>query len=130
MSPAERHARKQVLLARIAFSRSELRRDVEHLKRAAELPHLLRGVVGNGISGTVGRVLAGAGGRNPAEWFTLAMGWLRRYRMATSLLASVAPMVRGRGLLRGALRVAVLGVAGALGWRAMRARRRSSTEPR
>ena len=130
MSAAERHARKQVLLARIAFSRNELRRDVEHVKRAVELPHLLRAVVGDGIGSTVSRVLSGMGGRNPAEWFTLAMGWLRRYRMATSLLASVAPMVRGRGLLRGALRVAVLGVAGALGWRAMRARRQSSNEPR
>ena len=126
MNATERHARKQVLLARIAFTRNELRRDVEHVKRAVELPHLLRAVVGDGIGSTVNRLLAGAGNRNPAEWFSLAMAWLRRYRMATSLLGSVAPMLRGRGLVRNALRIAALGAAGWLGWRTMRSRGQSS----
>jgi len=130
MNPVERHARKQVLLARIAFSRNELRRDVEHVKRAVELPHLLRAVVGDGIGSTVSRVLSGMGGRNPAEWFSLGMAWLRRYRMAASLLGSVAPMFRGRGIVRRVVRIAVLGGVGWLGWRTMRSRgSQSPTEP-
>jgi len=131
MNPIERHARKQVLLARIAFSRNELRRDIEHVKRAVSLPHLLRAAVGDGIGSTVNRVLSGVGGRNPAELFSLAMAWLRRYRMATSLLGSVAPIFRGRGIVRRVIRIAALGGAGWLGWRAMRSRGgQSPSDPR
>jgi hypothetical protein len=127
MNAAERNARKQVLLTRIAFSRGELRRDVAQVKRALELPHLLRALLGDSLGGTLGRTLFGTsspGAQRPDDLLGTALGWLRRYRVAASLLGGVMPLLRGGGRWRRLLRVAVIGAAGWLGWRALRARQR------
>jgi len=126
MTSVDRHARKQVLLARIAFSRDELRRDIAQIQHAAQPAQLLRAVVGDSLGGGLGRAMGGlfgAGSRRPADWLGTAMGWLSRYRVATTLLGSAIPLLKGRGLHR-LLSVAALVGAGWLGWRALSSRRR------
>ncbi|MDE2094300.1 MAG: hypothetical protein KGI87_10645, partial [Burkholderiales bacterium] len=98
MNPIDRHARKQVLLTRIAFERVELQRDLEQLRQAARVPQLLRGLVG----ASLGRSLFGAGGAATGGsaakgWLGLALSLLRRYRVAAVLLGAVTPLLRGRG---------------------------------
>lgn len=114
MNTADRDARKQLLLTRIAFERNELRSELARVNQAARLPNLLRGAVG----GKLGRSLFGAAGpAGQGGWVGLALSLLRRYRVAAALLGSVAPIVRGRGGWRSALRVGGLAVAGYFGWR-------------
>ena len=116
MNGVDRHARKQVLLARIAFTRNELRRDVTQLKRATHVPRLLRAVLGQKF----GNALLGAGVKG--DWLTTGLAWLRRYRVAAALVGGVAPLLRGRGGWRRLLRIAVIAGAGWLGWRFVRDR--------
>lgn len=116
MNVADRDARKQLLLTRIAFERSELRSELARVNQAARLPNLLRGAVG----GKLGRSLFGAAGpAGQGGWVGLALSLLRRYRVAAALLGSVAPIVRGRapGGWRSALRLGGLAAAGYFGWR-------------
>lgn len=125
MNAAERHARKQVLLARIAYARIELRRDVTLLKRSVQLPHMLRAVLGdrlgNGLAGTLKSTLMG--GAAQGDWFGMGMALLRRYRLAVTILGGVAPLLRGGGRWRRVVGVAVAAGAGWLGWRVLRNRR-------
>ena len=118
MNGVDRHARKQVLLARIAFTRNELRRDVTQFKRAVQVPQLLRAALGQKLGGT----LLGVGIKG--DWLTTGLAWLRRYRVAAALVGGVTPLLRGRGRWRRLLRVAVIGGAGWLGWRFVRDRAR------
>jgi hypothetical protein len=122
MSAADRHARKQVLLTRIAFGREELRRDIVRVKQAAQPSHLLRAAVGNTLAGTLGRSLLGAAASG--DWLGAAMGLLRRYRVVAALVGSAAPLLRGGGPWRRVLRIAVIAGAGWLGWRVVRGRQR------
>ncbi len=140
--PLDRHARKQVLLARIAFERIELRRELARVQQAAQLPHLLRAAVG----GAFGRSLFGAGaGPGRRGWVELALAMLRRHRVAAALLGAAAPLLqllgrfapwrrprnrlasapRGRVIgWPGVLRLVVLGAAAYTGWRIARGRGR------
>lgn len=118
MNGVDRHARKQVLLARIAFTRNELRRDVTQLKRATQAPQLLRAALGQKF----GNSLLGSGIKG--DWLTTGLAWLRRYRVAAALVGGVAPILRGGGRWRRLLRVAVIAGAGWLGWRFVRDRQR------
>ena len=113
-TPMDRHARKQVLLTRIAFDRSQLRGDIARVSQAARLPNLLRGVVG----GPVARSLFGAPSvvATRGGWVGLALTLLRRYKVAASLIASAAPLVRGRGRWQQVLRLTVLGAAAWASW--------------
>lgn len=120
MNAAERHARKQVLLTRIAFTRNELRRDVAQVKRAAQAPQLLRAVVGQRL----GASLFGATTGLKGDWLAAALAWMRRYRAAAGLVGAL-PLLRGGGRWRRLLRIAVTAAgAGWLGWRVVRERQR------
>lgn len=115
MITIDRHARKQVLLTRIAFERSELARELAQVNRAARVPNLLRGLFGGG---GLGRSLFGAGGpAGRAGWVALALSLLRRYRVAAALLGSASPLLRGHGPWpRRLLRFGGLAAAACAGW--------------
>lgn len=114
MNPIDRHARKQVLLARIAFERVALRNELAQVREAAQLPALLREALG----AKLGRGLLGAVGAGvPGGWAALALSVLRRYRGAVALLGGVAPLLRGRGGWRRAVRLGSLAAAVYAGWR-------------
>lgn len=125
MNPADRHARKQVLLARIAFQRHELQRELAQVRHAAEPRQLLRSALGESLGGTLGRALFGAGSRAAPSADLLGQGlaWLRRYRVAATLVGSVLPVLSGGGRWRRVLRVGVIAGAAWLGWRVVRNRR-------
>ncbi len=112
-NPIDRHARKQVLLTRIAFERAALHAELARVHEAARLPNLVRGVFG----ARVGRSLFGTGApAGQAGWGALALSLLRRYRVAAALLGSVAPVLRGCGGWRRAVRLASLAAALYAGW--------------
>ena len=116
MNPIDRHARKQVLITRIAFERAALRNEVARVHEAARLPNLLRGAIGGGL----GRSLFGAAGAAAGRqrgWVAVALSLLRRYRVVAALLGGVAPVLRGRGGWRRVLRLGSLAAALYAGWR-------------
>jgi hypothetical protein len=117
----DRHAQKQVLLARIAYQRVELRRDLARVREAATVPQLVRAALGGGGRGW-GRALLGASGAGAAGWLGQAWSLLRRYRVVATLLGAVAPALGGRS--RRIVRLGVLGAAAWFGWRAARNRKR------
>jgi len=127
MNGDERHARKQVLLTRIAFQRDQLRREWVQVQRATEPRQLLRALIGDSLGTTISRMLFGRGpaGRTD-DLLGQALGWLRRYRVAATLVGGVAPLLRGAGRWRRGLRLAAIAGAGWLGWRVVRAVRPSS----
>lgn len=108
----DRHAHKQLLLARIAYERLELRRDMARVREAARVPQLLRAALGG----------SWAGGGQRGLGHVLAL--LRRYRVVATLFGVAAPMLKGRSPWRRAIRLALLGGAAWLGWRAARHRTR------
>jgi hypothetical protein len=120
---AERHARRQLLLTRIAFQRHELRSDVELLRHSLEPRQLLRAVVGDSFGGAVGRLFRGRA-MPTGDLLSQALGWLRRYRMAAALVGGAAPLLRGGGRWRRWLRVAAIAGASWLGWRTIKDRQR------
>jgi len=123
MNTVERHARKQVLLARIAYQRNELRRELAQVRHAAEPRQLLHALVGPSLGGTLGRMLFGTGGAAaPADLISQGLAWLRRYRVAAALVGSVLPVLRGGGRWRRVLRIGVIAGAAWLGWRVARKR--------
>ena len=87
--PLDPEARRQLLLTRIAFERDELRRDVDRLRQATTLPHLVRTLLGlRPGSGWFG----GSGGPDALGrdgWIATALAWLRRYRLASSVLGAL-----------------------------------------
>jgi hypothetical protein len=116
VNPVERHARKQVLLTRIAFERVEMRRDITRLQHAARLPTLLRALLGIGP----GRASSQAAGGNA---LALALSLWRRYRGAAMMLGSLVPLWR---LARGWRRITLLAAVGSaawVGWRALTRRK-------
>jgi hypothetical protein len=119
MNAMDRHARKQVLLTRIAFERVELRAELAQVNAAARLPNLLRGAIG----GNIGRALFGAAGvAGQGGWVALALSLLRRYRVAAAVLGSAAPLLRGRGGWRRVVRLGGLAAAVYFGWRFVQGR--------
>jgi hypothetical protein len=123
MNSVERHARKQVLLTRIAFQRNELRRELAQLRHAAEPRQLLHALVGPSLGGTLGRMLFGsARSTAPADLISQGLAWLRRYRVAAALVGSVLPVLRGGGRWRRVMRIGVIASAAWLGWRVVRKR--------
>lgn len=122
MNGDDRHARKQVLLTRIAYQRNQLRREWTQVGRATEPREILRALIGDSLGGTVGRALFGRGPGSANDLVGQALGWLRRYRVAATLVGGVAPLLRGGGRWRRVLRIAALGGAAYLGWRAVRGR--------
>ncbi len=119
----DRHARKQVLLTRIAFERVELRSELARVNRAARLPNLLRGAIGGGL----GQSLFGAAGpAGQGGWVGLALSLLRRYRVAAALLGGAAPLMRGRGGWRRVVRLGGLAAAAYAGWHVVQGRRQGN----
>lgn len=118
----DRHARKQVLLTRIAFQRNELRREFAQVRHATEPLQLLRALVGNSLGGTIGRALFGAGPAVAGDLLAQGLAWLRRYRVTAALVASVIPALSGGGGWRRVLRIGVIAGAAWLGWRVVRKR--------
>jgi len=119
MNAMDRHARKQVLLTRIAFERAELRGELARVNTAARLPNLLRGAIG----GNIGKSLFGAAGpAGQGGWVGLALSLLRRYRVAAALLGGAAPILSGRGGWRRVVRVGGLAAAAYFGWRFVQGR--------
>ena len=126
MNGDERHARKQVLLTRIAFQRDQLHREWAQVRRATEPRQLLRALIGDSLGTTISRALFGRGaGAGSDDVVSQALGWLRRYRVAATLVGGVAPLLRGAGRWRRGLRIAAIAGAGWLGWRVVRDLRRS-----
>ena len=123
MTSAERHARKQVLLTRIAFQRNELRREFAQVRHATEPRQLLRALVGNSLGSTIGGALFGTGSTAPGDLLAQGLAWLRRYRVAAALVGSAMPMLRGGGRWRRVLRIGTIASAAWLGWRVMRNRK-------
>ena len=119
MKTTDREAQKQVLLARIAYQRIELRRDLARVREAARVPQLLRTVLGGG---TWSQALLGTAGTRGVGWLGQAWALLRRYRVVATLLGALAPALGGRG--RRLVRLGVLGAAAWFGWRAARSRKR------
>ena len=119
MNPIDREAQKQVLLARIAYQRIELRRELARVHEAARVPQLLRAALGGG---TLSQALLGAGGARGAGWLGQAWALLRRYRVVATVLGVLAPALGGRS--RRLVRLGVLGAAVWFGWRAARTRKR------
>lgn len=120
LNSIDRHARKQVLITRIAFERAELRSEFAHVSAAARLPNLLRGA----IRGNLGQSLFGAAGpAGQGGWVGLALSLLRRYRVAAALLGGAAPILRGRGGWRRVARIGGLAAAAYFGWRFIQGRR-------
>ncbi|MEO8059787.1 MAG: hypothetical protein ABI671_15850 [Burkholderiales bacterium] len=118
----DHHARKQVLLARIAHERVELRRDVARVGEAASWTRLLRDVLGGGP----GAPLFGAGAGNVAGWLGIARALLSRYRLVGALFGAGAAVLRGRsGAWRRVTRLGLIGAAAWLGWRVVQGRGRS-----
>ena len=106
-------AHRQLLLTRIAFERTEMRRDLNRLRQATTLPHLVRSLLGLGSgSGWFGPA-TGAGAPNRDGWIATAFAWLRRYRLASAVLGTLfsgaAPLLRKRGRWG---RLALLAAAG------------------
>jgi hypothetical protein len=103
--PADPEARRQLLLTRIAFERNELRRDVERLREATTLPHLVRSALGlrPGSGGWFGGA-ASTDAQGQTDWLRTGLAWLRRYRLVSTLLGTLfggaAPLLRKRGRLR------------------------------
>lgn len=119
MNAMDRHARKQVLLTRIAFERAELRGELAQISQAARLPNLLRGAIG----GSIGKSLFGAAGpAGQGGWVGLALSLLRRYRVVAALLGGAAPILRGRGGWRRVVRVGGLAAVAFFGWRLVQGR--------
>ena len=126
MNGDERHARKQVLLTRIAFQRDQLHREWAQVQRATEPRQLLRALIGDSLGSTISRALFGRRpGRGADDLVGQALGWLRRYRVAATLVGGVAPLLRGAGRWRRGLRIAAIAGAGWLGWRIVRDLRQS-----
>ncbi|HEY4066437.1 MAG TPA: hypothetical protein VGM74_06040 [Burkholderiaceae bacterium] len=123
MNAVDRHARKQVLLARIAFQRNEMQRDMAALREAAEPRQLLRAAIGRRFGGPLGRRLFG-GARAPAgaDLLTQALSWFKRYRGIAALVGGAVPVLRGGSGWGRALRIAVVAGAAWMGWRATRDR--------
>jgi hypothetical protein len=126
MNAADRHARKQVLLARIAFQRNETRRDMDLLRHAVEPRQLLRAAIGRRFSGPLGRRLFGTGQPVGADPLMQVLGWLKRYRGAATLVGGALPFLRGAGPWRRALRIAAVAGAAWLSWRTVRASKSAS----
>jgi hypothetical protein len=122
MTGDERHARKQVLLTRIAFQRDQLHREWLQVQHATEPRQLLRSLIGNSLGSTISRALFGrkTEGGGSDDLVGQALGWLRRYRVAATLVGGVAPLLRGAGRLRRGLRIAAIAGAAWLGWRFVR----------
>lgn len=119
MNPIDREAQKQVLLARIAYQRIELRRDLARVREAARVPQLLRAALGGG---SWGQALLGSSGARGAGWLGQAWALLRRYRVVATVLGVMAPALGGRS--RRLVRLGLLGAAAWFGWRAARTRKR------
>jgi hypothetical protein len=113
----DRHARKQVLLTRIAFERMELRRDLARLQEAASVPNLVRAAAGESL----GKTLLAAMVPGKSSWWPLALALLRRYRVAATLAAGFLPGLRvsGRGVKR-VVKIAAIASVAWFGWRAAR----------
>lgn len=111
--PLDPDARRQVLLTRIAFERNELRRGVEQLREATALPQLLRSAFGLPAGSSWFGAARGDGAPGRDGWIGTALAWLRRYRLASTVLGTLfggaAPLLRKRGRWR---RLVLLAVAG------------------
>lgn len=114
-------ARKQLLLARIALQRAELRGEMAHVRQAARVPDLLRAAIGFGSGKSFFGIDAGKD-----SWMGTALSLLRRYRMAAALLGGVAPLLGGRRGWQRVVRLGLITLAAAVwyGWRAARHRGR------
>jgi ABC-type phosphonate transport system ATPase subunit len=123
VNSADRYARKQVLLTRIAFQRNEMRRGFAQMRHATEPRQLLRALVGNSLGGTIGRALFGAGPAVAGDLIAQGLAWLRRYRVTAALVGSVIPALSsGGGRWRRVLRIGVIAGAAWLGWSVVRKR--------
>jgi hypothetical protein len=118
VDPIDRHARKQVLLTRIAFERIEMRRDVTRLQQASRIPTLLRALLGIDAGRT-----SSPGGARDGNLLVQALALWRRYRGVAMFLGSLAPIW---GVAKGWRRIVLyagIGTAAWVGWRALSRRR-------
>ena len=115
MNPIDRHARKQLLLTRITFERTELRNELARVRHAARPAHLLRGVFGAELARSLFGGASGAAAHG--GWIGVALSLLRRYRVAAALLGGVAPILRGRGGWRRIVKLGGIAAAVYAGWR-------------
>jgi hypothetical protein len=111
MTALDAESRRALLLTRIAFERGQLQREVARLRQAAAPSQLLRSVLGS----RTGPGWLGALASDREGWIPTALAWLRRYRFAASLAATLfggaAPLLRRRGRWRRLVLAAALGAA-------------------
>lgn len=118
MDALDRHARKQLVLTRIALDRLELRDHLSQVQRAVQVPMLLRSVVGGGLVRSLLNALTSSPGSDRG-WIPVALALLKRYRFAAALLGGAAPLLGGRSRWRRVVRLGVVSAAVWLGWRAL-----------
>lgn len=124
-SSLDRAARKQVLLTRIAFERSQMRGDVAQLRESSQVGNLLRGFF-SGNKWT--RSLFGGsdprtrkrGKRDSQEgWLPTALTMFSRYRTAATVVAALAPILGSMAGMGRLVKWGGVAVAGFIGWRTL-----------
>lgn len=130
-SSLDKAARKQVLLTRIAFERSQMRGDVAQLKESSQFSNLLRGFFsGNKWTRSLfgsGRSRSSGSSRNrgrsrsgPQEgWLPAAMTLFSRYRTAATVVAALTPILGSWAGIGRLLKWGGLATAGFVGWRTL-----------
>jgi len=115
--PTDREVQRQLLLTRIALERGELRREVTELRAATSLPPLAKTLLRSAL-GVPPRHAGIAEGAD--SWLETALAWMRRYRVASTLLGTLfgaaAPTLGRRGRWKRLLVLAGLGGAAWWGW--------------
>lgn len=126
-SSLDRAARKQVLLTRIAFERSQMKGDVAQLRESSQVTNLLRSffrgnkwtrsLFGSGRPRVQGQ--RGRRGQQEGGWLSVAMTMFTRYRTAATVVAALTPILGSVAGIGRLLKWGGVAAAGFIGWRTL-----------
>ncbi len=125
----DRAARKQVLLTRIAFERTQVREDVAQLRDSATFGNLMRGLFGGGRlarslfgrpASRRGRRLGNSGSNR--GWLPNAIKLFSRYRTAAAVVTTLMPLLGSLAGWKRIFKYGGLAAAGYTGWKALQNR--------